>query len=134
MKKRCVVGVFGFFVLIVGLNLVSAGIYFSDLESHYNLGDLVDLDINIDPIKEGRLLKTNLLCNGVNVIGFNNFPDESGNVNIKLPLNFHTINEANGNCNFISEYDEEIREGNSFEISKLLNLKKKHFLLVLEKK
>ena len=120
MKKRSTIGVFGLFVLLIGLNLVSAGIYFSELESHYNLGDLVDLDINLDPIKEGRLLKTNLLCNGVNVIGFNNFPDEAGNVNIKLPLNFHTINEANGNCYFISEYDGETREGNSFEISKLL--------------
>lgn len=104
-------------------SLISAGVYFSDLNSKYNLGDIVELTININPTLGDRLLKVNLLCEGNNIIEFNNFPDENGNVNLKLPLNQHTIKEANGRCYFLADYSGDKRKSNEFEISKLLIVK-----------
>ena len=81
---------------------------------------MVDLNVNIDPIEEGLLLNVVLYCNDAPVIEFNNFPNEEGNVNIKLPLNFNTIDQANGNCYFSGVYNNENRKSMNFEISKLL--------------
>jgi len=111
------------FVLLLGVHVVSAGIYFSEFDTKYNLGDMIDINVNVDPIVEGRLLKVTLFCNENNVIEFNNLPDESGNVNIKLPLNFYTIKEANGDCYFLGDYFTELRTSLDFEISKLLIIK-----------
>ena len=46
--------------------------------------------------------------------------DETGNVIIKLPLNFNTINQAQGNCYFLVNYAGESGKSNEFEISKKL--------------
>jgi len=120
MKKRSVL-----LALVLTLFLtttVSAGIYFSEPQSKYNLGNIIDININVDPIQEGRLLKANLICQGDSIIEFNNLPDESGNVNIKLPLNPFTIKEVSGECFFSGEYAGETRESSKFEISKRLNV------------
>jgi len=119
MKKRSLVLVSCIFA-ITFINMVSAGIYFSDLQSKYNLGDMIDLDVQVDPIVSGRLLKVNLFCNDAHVLEFINFPDESGYVNIKLPLNYFTIDQSNGNCYFIGDYVNDNRKSMDFEISKLL--------------
>ena len=81
---------------------------------------MIDLNIRIDPLEEGLLLNAILFCNDAPVIEFNNFPNEEGNVNIKLPLNFNTINQANGDCYFSGTYNSETRKSMNFEISKLL--------------
>ena len=81
---------------------------------------MIDLNVRIDPLEEGLLLNAILFCNDAPVIEFNNFPNEEGSVNIKLPLNFNTINQANGNCYFAGTYDGETRKSMNFEISKLL--------------
>jgi len=110
-----------FVLILLGLvSFVSAGVYFSDLESKYNLGDMIELDAYVDPIVEGRLLRVELYCNDNNVITFNNLPNNEGEVNIKLPLNFFTIDQANGNCYFIGKYADEERNSMEFEISKKL--------------
>lgn len=119
MKKSGLAFIGFMFSIMFLLSSVSAGIYFSDLNSKYNLGDMVDLNVRVDPIIEGRLLNVQLVC-GTSVIGFNNFPGEDGDVNIKLPLNFNTINQANGECHFEGNYDGEIRRSMNFEISKKL--------------
>ena len=121
MKKRSIIPI-SFFCIIFLISFVSAGIYFSDLNSKYNLGDMIDFNVKVDPVKEGWLLNTKLYCNSNFVIEFNNLPD-SGKINIKLPLNFNTINRANGNCYFTSFYGEESRNSIDFEISKLLIVK-----------
>jgi len=115
---RVVVGLF--FMILISLSFVNAGIYFSNIESKFNLGDILDLNVRVDPIIEGYLLKSELICGGSSVIVFNNMPNEEGNVNIKLPLNEHTIKEVSGDCYFSSEYAEDIRESPNFEISKRL--------------
>ena len=120
MKKRSIILVSYLFSIIFLISFISAGIYFSDLNSKYNLGDMIDLNVRIDPLEEGLLLNAILFCNDAPVIEFNNFPNEEGNVNIKLPLNFNTINQANGNCYFSGTYNSETRKSMNFEISKLL--------------
>lgn len=105
------------------INIISAGIFFSELNSKYNLGDMIELTISIDPIVENRLIKISLVCNGNVVIEFNNLPDAEGKVNIKLPLNIHTINQANGGCYFLGNYIGDTRKSNDFEISKKLIIK-----------
>ncbi len=119
MKKSGLAFIGFMFSIMFLLSSVSAGIYFSDMSSKYNLGDMVDLNVRVDPIVEGRLLNVQLVC-GTSVIGFNNFPGDDGEVNIKLPLNFNTINQANGECHFEGNYDGEIRRSMNFEISKKL--------------
>lgn len=104
------------------LSFISAGIYFSGLEDIYNIGDMINLEASVDPIIEGRLLKTTLVCNGNSVIEFNNLPDETGKVSIKLPLNNYTIDNIEGNCYFQGIYSGETRNSEVFDISKRLEV------------
>ena len=110
-------------IVLLAINSVFAGIFFSELNSKYNLGDTIDLNARVDPVFGDRLLRVTLFCEGNPVIEFNNFPDEEGSVNIKLPLNFNTIEQASGNCYFLGKYSGESRQSNGFEISKRLLVK-----------
>lgn len=108
---------------LVVVSVVSAGIYFSELNSKYNLGEIVELNINVDPVEPGYLVKSSLICQGDEIIVFNGLPDETGVVNVRLPLNSHTIKEVSGDCYFSSEYSGDVRESGKFEISKRLEVK-----------
>lgn len=121
MKKRSL-SLLGVLFVFLAVNFVSAGIFFSDLDSKYNLGDMINLDVDVEPFEEGSLLNVKLYCDGNAVIEFNNYPSDAGDVNIKLPLNFNTIDQANGNCYFSGEYNGETRNSNNFEISRLLTV------------
>jgi len=122
MKKGMLVLALSFVLISMSISMVSAGIFFSVLDNEYNLGDMINLDITVDPVEDGRLLEVNLICEGSQVINFNNFP-ESGFVNIKLPLNQHTLDQVSGNCYFDAFYSSENRQTPTFEISKRLNVK-----------
>ncbi len=104
------------------IQFIQAGIYYDNIQPTYNLGDRIDVEVNVDLIKEGHLIKTDLICTGTNVISFNLLPSEEGIVEIKLPLNFHTINEANGECHLYTEYDQESQESRKFKISNALEV------------
>jgi len=121
MKKRSLI--FGIFlvVVLVSLSTINATIYYSNLESIYNLGDMIDLQITVDPVFEGYLLEVDLICDNEHVIVFNVLP-ENGVGNVKLPLNFHTIKEFNGDCFFLSEYNQGSKESRMFEISRRLKV------------
>ncbi len=120
MKKRIIL--LGLVTTMFLIMNVSAGVYFSQPESTYNLGDMIEIEANVDPIVEGRLLEIELVCAGDSVLQFNRFPEE-GNVNIKLPLSFYTINEVSGKCYFQANYgDESGIKSNEFEISKRLEV------------
>lgn len=112
------------FILVLSLLItnISAGVYFSQLGEVYNLGDMIEVEMSVDPVLEGYLIKTSLICDGNNVIEFNNFP-ENGMVNIKLPLNFNTIKEFTGDCYFRAEYAGDNKNSRSFKISKILNVR-----------
>ena len=113
---------FGVLVVLLVVSQVSAGIYFGDLDSVYNLGDLIDLPIEVDPILDGYLLRVDLECNGDTVLTFNEYPDATGSASVVLPLNINTIDTASGSCQFIAQYDDEERESNEFEISRRLEV------------
>ena len=120
MKKRSL-PILLLAAVIINLSFISASIYFSNLQPTYNLGDIINLEITVDELLPDYLLKTDLVCNGNTVITFNNFPD-GGVSSVKLPLNFNTIQEANGNCYFLSTYSFQSQKSREFEISKLLEV------------
>lgn len=124
MKKRSVtLKLMAIFLIFISLSMVSAGIYFSDLQSKYNLGDMINLDVSADPVLDGRLLKVLFNCQGKNLLEFNNLPDSSGKVNIKIPLSSYTVNGIEGNCYFSGNYNNDARQSREFEISKRLDVK-----------
>jgi len=100
------------------LSVVSAGIYFSQISGPYNLGDIVSVDINIEPIKEGPF-KLKLFCNGNSKEVFNGPPI----TNIKIPLNSYWIGDLRGDCYFSGEYyGESERSYPDFKISNELTI------------
>jgi hypothetical protein len=121
MKKR-MFGLALVMMVFASMGFVSAGIFFSDVDSNYNLGDMIDIDVSVDPVKEGYLLEVDLICEGTSILRFNNLP-EDGLINIKLPLNFHTLDQVSGNCYFDANYAEDTRRSGEFEISKRLDVK-----------
>ena len=103
MKKEIVtIGIILFFI-----SYVSAGIYFSQPQSVYNLGDITELEATVSPILSDYLLNVNLLCGGDEVISFNNMPDSNGKVTIKFPLTIQVIKGTTGTCYFEGEYGDE---------------------------
>ncbi len=100
---------------------VSAGIYFSQPESYYNLGDVIEIEVIVDPILEG-FLKVDLVCDGGTVNIFNGVSNEEGKVNIKFPLTFSYIKENSGDCYFLGQYSEMSQQSRGFEISKALDV------------
>ncbi len=118
MKKRLFAGLV---LTLFFIASVSAGIYFTNPESYYNLGDVIKVNVTVSPVPEG-LLSIDLICDGNSVEISKGILDE-GFAEIKLPLNFFTINEVNGNCYFLGEYPGGV-EGKSreFEISSSLDV------------
>ncbi len=114
LKKECVI--FSAVVLLVMLiTSASAGIYFSQIEQSYNIGDVVDLNLTVDPVSDGPL-KVNLVCDGNTKDIFNG----PAITNIRIPLNSLWIGDLNGNCYFSGEYSGETKSSNQFKISKEL--------------
>lgn len=118
MKKSLV------FILVVALFLiasVNAGIYFSQPESYYNVGDIIETNVEVSPILEG-FLKVNLICSSGAVDIFNGLPNEEGKANIKFPLTFPYIKQNSGECYFYGEYFGLNGKSMKFEISNSLNV------------
>lgn len=111
-------------IFLISLSLVSAGIYFSAQPAKvYNVGESVEIGINVDPVSEEYLLSVNLICSGNSVLQFNLMPGSEGNSKLKLPLNYFTIPSLNeGNCYFFAKYGGNERESTSFAVSKKLDL------------
>lgn len=120
MKKRSIL--LGLVISILLITNVSAGIYFSQPETYYNLGDVVEIDVSIEPVSEG-FLKVDLVCDGGTVNVFNGVLNEEGSVNIKFPLTFAYIKENSGDCYFLAEYSESSQQSRGFEISKALDVR-----------
>ena len=122
MKKWRLLGIVGFLIVsLFMINLISAGIYFSNPDSYYNLGDIIETGVEVDPILEG-FFKIDLVCDGGTVNVFNGLPDEEGKVNIKFPLTFSYIEENSGSCYFYGDYFGLNGKSRDFEISKALDV------------
>jgi len=109
--------------LILGMVLitnVSAGIYFSQPEQTYNLGDTIINNINIDPIEEG-FLKVDLVCEGNSVNVFNGLPID-GQAKIEFPLTTAYIQNISGDCFFLAIQGESAQESRKFKVSKALTV------------
>jgi hypothetical protein len=120
MKRELIIA-----ALIINLlfaTSVSAGVYFSNIESVYNLGDIINVQANINPVLEEYLLKIDLTCDDKLVIPFNLMPDAEGKAEIKIPLNYNTIKEVSNNCYLTGDYGGEIIKSRRFEISKKLSV------------
>jgi len=120
MKKRSLL--LGLVISLFLISYVSAGIYFSNPDSYYNLGDVIEVEVEVDPILEG-FLKIDLVCDGGTINVFNGVPDEAGKVNITFPLAFSYIKETSGNCYFFAEYLGLTGKSRDFEISKALEIR-----------
>ena len=97
---------------------VSAGIYFSQPEQTYNLGDTIINNININPIEEG-FLSVDLVCGGNSVNVFNGVPID-GQANIEFPLTTAYIQNISGNCFFLAIQGDAVQESRKFQVSKTL--------------
>ncbi|MDP3027410.1 MAG: hypothetical protein Q8N63_06890 [Nanoarchaeota archaeon] len=118
MKKSLVFGVALILLIIASVN---AGIYFSQPESYYNIGDIIETNVDISPVLEG-FLKIDLVCDGENINVFNGLPNAEGKANIKFPLTYSYIQENSGQCYFYGEYSESNGQSRDFEISDSLNV------------
>ena len=100
---------------------VSAGIYFSQPEQDYNLGDIILNDITVDPIEAG-FLKVDLVCEDDAINIFNGIPIE-GKAHIEFPLTQAYIQDINGECYFLGRYSQSVQQSRSFQVSKILNIR-----------
>jgi len=100
---------------------VNAGIYFSQPEQAYNLGDIIINDITIDSDAEG-FLKVDLVCENAAVNIFNWIPIE-GQAHIEFPLTTAFIQDVSGECYFLARYSNLEQESKKFKISKNLNIR-----------
>ncbi len=111
-------------ILMIGLALglflianVSATIYFSQLNSVYNIGDMIQMNVNVTPDNNGPLSIV-LQCDNNTLNVYKGAPTDL----IQLPLTTLWMNGLTGNCKFIGYYGSETQESNSFTISKQLKL------------
>lgn len=118
MKKSLVFSVVLALLMIASVN---AGIYFSQPAPYYNVGDVIENNIDVSPVLEG-FLKVDMVCDSGTVNVFNGLPGEDGKVTIKFPLTYSYIKENSGECHFYGEYFELSGESREFEISTALNV------------
>jgi len=120
MKKRIEVLVILLSVMFLVIN-VSAGVYFSQPETVYNLGDIIDVSADVSPLGEGPL-KVEMFCDGNSLIVFyNSNPAES--VSIQLPLTSLHIQDLTGECYFLANYGGSDFKSAEFRISKKLDVR-----------
>ncbi len=103
--------------LLVLVSSVSAGIYFSQPDSVYNLGEMVEMSVNVSPEDAGPL-KIILVCDNNSLDVYRGAPTEL----IQLPLTSLWMNGMTGECYFTGYYGSEIKESTKFEISKKLEV------------
>jgi hypothetical protein len=107
--------------LILAMANISALVYFTQPQSYYNLGDVIEVNINVDPVLEG-FLKVELICGNGAINVFNGVPGEDGKVDIKFPLTYSYIKENTGQCYFSWDYFGISGQSTTFEISKALKV------------
>lgn len=117
-NKKGLLIVFSFIFISYLATSLNASIYLSSPNSIYNLGDMIDINISVDPILSGPF-KLSLNCDGNSAQVF------SGPVieNLALPLNELWINDLKGSCYFLAEHGvESTRTNPDFKISDALNV------------
>lgn len=117
MKKGLKAIIFVFLLFAYLINIISAGVYFTNIQPIYNLGDMIDADITVSPEGEGPL-KLTLTCDNTTLEVYKGAPPEK----IQLPLTSLWMNGMTGECYFTGDYLNEKKESVRFRISKKLEL------------
>ncbi len=115
-KKNWILLTFAIFIVFSIAN-VSAGIYFSQLDSVYNLGDMIEMNVNVTPDNAGPL-RVVLVCDNNTLDVYKGAPTEL----IQLPLTSLWMNGMTGDCFFKGYYSGEIKDSTHFKISKKLDI------------
>ncbi|MBR9703959.1 hypothetical protein GOV12_00980 [Candidatus Pacearchaeota archaeon] len=116
-KKGLLIAAVNLFIFLFLITYVSAGVYFSNIETVYNLGDIIEADITVSPEGEGPLV-LDLVCDNMTLEVYRGGVPEM----IQLPLTSLWTNGMTGECYFISEYLNEEKKSIKFKISKKLNV------------
>ena len=116
MRKEIIL-VFGIVIGIFLIANVSAGIYFTQLQSVYNLGDMVQMDVVVSPDNSGPMI-ISLICDGNTTEIYRGAPPEI----IQLPLTSLWMQGLTGDCYFIGNYNSETKESTKFKISNKLDI------------
>jgi len=122
MEKRSLnlMLVISLFLSLFLIPVFSAGVYFSQPESSYNLGDIIDITLDIEPLEEGPI-EIDLICEDSHLVSYDSAPTKT--FNFKLPLNFANIPDLDGGeCYFSAEYFSQTYTSRSFKISRKLNV------------
>ncbi len=119
MKKRLIILTL---VLTIFLSTtISAGVYFSQPEESYNLGDIIKSNLTIEPIEQG-FLTISLKCEQ-DSIQVSPTSNKDGKASIEFPLTTAWIENITGTCYFLAEYPNGINgKSRNFEISKKLDV------------
>ncbi|MFA5174363.1 MAG: hypothetical protein WC438_04240 [Candidatus Pacearchaeota archaeon] len=117
MKKEIVLFMIGICFL---LPVLSAGVYFSQLNEVYNLGDTIKTSVEVSPLEFGPL-KVQLICAGKSVLAF--YGNPSASEEIELPLNYLFLEDIKGgDCYFSADYNKLEYQSRTFKISNVLNI------------
>ncbi len=118
MKKDRLVLVIIFALFLINISLISAEIFLSQPNPAYNLGDNVELNIEVTSFGEG-FLKVDLICgdNTINILNKVILDDKDKVSNIRLPLLYSYISDSIGICQFQVEYGGVIQSTRQFEIT-----------------
>jgi hypothetical protein len=119
MKKGLMI--LGLLSVVFLVASVSAGVYFSQPEQTYNLGDVIINEVSVDPIESG-FLKIDLICGGESLNVFNGVPID-GKARVEFPLTSAYIQNISGICHFLGTYSDDEKESREFKISKKLNVR-----------
>jgi hypothetical protein len=119
MKKRFVV--LTLVLVLFFITTVSAGVYFSQPEENYNLGDNIIVNLTVEPIEAG-FPEITLNCDGESVMvlpsSYNN-----GKGVIEFPLTSSWIEDMNGDCYFLAEFSNDVNgKSREFKISNELDV------------
>ena len=119
MKKRITL-----LTLVLTLFLttfVSAGIYFSQPNEYYNLGDVIKSNVTISPVEEG-FVTFYLICDDKPIIITPN-SNKNGFAEIEFPLISAWIQNTTGDCYFSAEYSNGVNgKSRTFQISDRLDV------------
>lgn len=119
MKKRS--PLLALVLAILLTTTVSAGIYFSQPEEYYNLGDVIKNNITIEPPEQGFLTLT-LNCDS-NSIQISPTSNKDGRVSIEFPLTTAWIENITGECYFLAKYPNGVNgKSRTFQISKRIDV------------
>ncbi|MEK6859719.1 MAG: adenylate/guanylate cyclase domain-containing protein [Nanoarchaeota archaeon] len=118
IEKKRGLGILALVFALVLITNVCAAVYFSQPKPYYNYGDVIELNVSVDSIKESPL-KIKLVCDGSSADIFNGPVIDS----IRIPITSPWVKDLTGDCYFSGEYAGDTRKTNSnFKISKKLEI------------